>query len=500
MVPLFIAIPLAVAFIIAMAAKLDERIHDACAVAATFALCALSVAVCLAFARSAAPIMAWRIGALLPPAGIALVIDRLSAFMLVTVNLIAFLVMLYASGYTKQYTDRWKFHSLFFTMLAGINGVLLASDIFNLYVFMEIAALSAYFLVAFGTEGEELEAAFKYAIMGTVASVFILLGIAFLYGHTSTLTMADMARLLAADNTALVVRFVTVLFIMGFGLKAALVPFHAWLAYAHSSAPAPVSAMLSGVLIKVLGIYALARITYNVFGMVPAVQQVFIALGLISMAAGALLAFGQNDIKRLFAYSTVSQIGYIALALGVATPLAIFGALFHIFNHSLFKALLFLGAGSIERFKGTRDLRKISGILADQPLTGYATLTSALSISGIPPLGGFWSKAIIIFACIQAGRPLAALAAAVVSILTIAYYFKSLSPALFGGRSTAAEGSRPSVAMNAAMAVLMVLVAASALALLPAVRSMLFDGAVSVLTSGVSAAAMLPGAIEGAIR
>jgi multicomponent Na+:H+ antiporter subunit D len=438
--------------------------------------------------------MAYKLGNLLPPAGIALIIDGLSAFMLVTVNLVAFFIALYASGYMKKYTDKWKFYSLFFLMLSGINGVLLASDIFNLYVFMEIAAIAAYFLVAFGTGAEELEAAFKYAIMGSVASCFILLGIAFLYGHTSTLNMADMATVLAMGTPSRVVQFVSVLFIMGFGLKAALAPFHAWLAYAHSSAPAPVSAMLSGVLIKVLGIYALTRIFFNVFGMSIVVSQILMVLAVLSMIVGAILAFGQSDIKKLFAYSTVSQIGYVALGLGIGTPLAIFGAFFHLFNHSIFKSLLFMDAGSIETLKGTRDLNKISGVLADAPITGYSSLISSLSICGVPPLGGFWSKAIIIFACIQANRPILAFIAALVSILTLAYYFRALTPALFGPSSTVK--SRPTLAMNVAMAAMAVLVIASALALLPSVRNILFNGAVNVVADGIAYAAAITGAIR----
>jgi multicomponent Na+:H+ antiporter subunit D len=283
---------------------------------------------------------------------------------------------------------------------------------------------------------------------------------------------------------------------MGFGLKAALVPFHAWLAYAHSSAPAPVSAMLSGVLIKVLGIYAISRVFFCVFGMSAAVAQILIVLAVLSMVVGAILAFGQSDIKRLFAYSTVSQIGYVALGLGIGTPLAIFGALFHLFNHSIFKSLLFLNSGSIERLKGTRDLNKISGVIADSPVTGYSSLIGALSICGVPPLGGFWSKAIIIFACIQAGRPILALVAALVSVLTLAYYFKSLTPALFGAGTAGAIKIRPSLAMNAAMAALAVLVLLSALMLFPAAGKIFMDKAVSAIASGVGYANIVSGAFR----
>jgi len=485
---------MATAFIIAIISRLQERLHDALAVISSLAIFALSVFACMTIGNAPSGVMAYKLGSLMPPAGIALIIDGFSVFMLVTVNLVAFLIALYASGYMRQYTDKWKFYCLFFLMLSGINGVLLASDIFNLYVFLEIAAIAAYFLVAFGTEAEELEAAFKYAIMGAVASCFILLGIAFLYGHTSTLNMADMASVLAMSGPSRVVQLVSVLFIMGFGLKAALVPFHAWLAYAHSSAPAPVSAMLSGVLIKVLGIYALARIFYNVFGMSIVVSQILIVLAVLSMIVGAILAFGQSDIKRLLAYSTVSQIGYVALGLGIGTPLAIFGAFFHLFNHSIFKSLLFMDAGSIEMLKGTRDMNKISGVIADAPVTGYSSLISALSICGLPPLGGFWSKAIIIFACIQAHRPALGLIAALVSVLTLAYYFRALTPVLFGAGS--GIKARPTPAMNVAMAVMAILVIASALTLLPSVRELIFNGAVNVVTDGMAYAAAITGAVK----
>ena len=156
---------------------------------------------------------------------------------------------------------------------------------------------------------------------------------------------------------------------MGFGLKAAIVPFHAWLPDAHPSAPAPISAMLSGVLIKVSGVYAMIRIFLNVFGLTPALTTVLIVLGLRSMFVGALIALGQNDIKRMLAYSSISQIGYVIIGIGIGTPLGIIGGLFHLFNHAIFKSLLFLNAGAIERSTGTRSLDKMGGLAKRMPLT-----------------------------------------------------------------------------------------------------------------------------------
>ncbi|MDD5557906.1 MAG: complex I subunit 5 family protein, partial [bacterium] len=264
----------------------------------------------------------------------------------------------------------------------------------------------------------------KYAVMGGLASSLILLGIALLYAHASTLTMAGIAAALRARPGGPLVPFVSCLFIAGFGLKAALVPFHAWLPDAHPSAPAPISAMLSGVLIKTLGVYALARILFAVIGMTPAVLGVLMALGAVSMLAGVLLAVGQWDFKRLLAYHSISQVGYIVLGLGLGTPLGVLGGLFHLFNHSIFKSLLFLAAGSVDYAAGTRDLRRMGGLRERMPVTATTNFIASMSIAGVPPFNGFWSKLIIIAACVQAGRLGYGLLAAFVSLITLASFMK----------------------------------------------------------------------------
>jgi len=428
-----------------------------------------------------------------PLSGITLVVDGLSGFLLPVINIVAALAAFYSIGYAGKYNNDWRFYSLFLLMLAGINGVLIAGDIFNLYLFLELAAISGYFLVAFGLEPEALEASFKYAVMGSVASIFILLGIVLLYGGAGTLGMAELSQAVRLGLNANLVKFVSVLFLMGFGLKAAFVPFHAWLPYAHSAAPAPVSAMLSGVSIKVLGIYAIARVFFNIFSMTPEITSLIIALSILSMLVASFLAFGQSDIKRLFAYSSISQIGYIGLALAVGTPLAIFGGLLHIVNHSVSKSLLFMSSGIIEKLKGTRDVNKISGVISSAPATGYATLLGALSICGIPPLGGFASKFIIILACVLAGRPFSALAAVAASMLTLGYYFKALTPVLFGGSTRSPEIGDSSLAHHKGLAfmvipvvILAVLAIGSLIFLVPGQCKSLLEEAVLALMNGLS--------------
>lgn len=485
-VPFFVILPLAAAFLIPLIGKKIKIAGEAASIAATLSLAALSFLV--AALMAAQKVLIYNIGKWPTPAGIPMIVDGFSIFFLVIINVIAFLVAIYSIDYVKRYTDTWKFFTLFLLMVAGMNGVVISGDIFNLYVCLEIAAIAGYSLVAFDVDAQALEASFKYAVMGAVGSSFMLLGIALLYSYTSTLNMADMALSIASKGASKIMPFASALFLMGFGLKAALVPFHAWLPDAHSKAPTPISAMLSGLLIKVLGVYALSRIFFNIFGMTPQVSMILIGLAVISMVVASVLAFGQTDIKRLLAYSSISQIGYIALGLGVCTPLSIMGALFHLFNHSISKSLLFLNAGAIEQSTGTRDLRKMPGILDRSPVTGYTNLIGTMSICGIPPLGGFWSKLIIIFACIQADRPILAFIAAAVSALTLGYYFKAATPILFGSKESQGinnnTGKRIAITMALPMAALAILSILSVLILLPdAGRSFLGD-AIAVLVRG----------------
>lgn len=481
----FIVIPLTAAFIVPLFAKRMKRAADIIACVSTFFLLVLSC-------RAAGfvighKVISYNIGNWLPPFGIELAADSLSAFMLIVANLVGFFVALYSTGYVKIYTDKWKYYALFMLMMAGVNGLLLTRDIFNLFVFLEIASISVYALVAFGTEPRALEASFKYVVMGAVASSFILLGIAFLYGFASTVNMYDLAQVIAIKGQTKLLSFVSILFFMGFGLKAAAVPFHAWLPDAYSSSPATVPAVSSGILIKTLGIYALVRIFFNIFGITPAILSVLVILAVLSMLVGAILAFGQTNIRRLFGYSSISQVGYILLGLGVGTPLAIAGSLFHLLNHSLAKSSLFLSSGTAENCMHTNDLTKLSGILSKRPVSGYSMLISALSICGVPPFGGFWSKLIIIFACVQANRPGLAFIAVFVSILTLAYYIKALTPAIFGKVNmdpAIKHEIKPNIAMEATVIALSIIVILGGLVLLPGPANTLLNNAADILVKG----------------
>jgi len=491
-IPLFVGISLAGAFITSLLGKKFKMLPDVMGSLTTFALLVLSLlAVRVVNVHG---ILVYNVGAWKLPIGIALVLDGLTAFMLVTVNLVAFLIAIYSINYMERFTSKWKFYTLFLLMVAGMNGVVVTGDMFNLFVFLEIASVASYALVAFGTERHELEAAFKYAVMSIVGSLFILLGIVFLYSYTSTLNMADMAHILAQKGTSNLILMVSVLFIMGFGLKAALVPFHAWLPDAHPSAPAPISAMLSGVLIKSLGIYALCRIFYNVIGISLSLSSILMVLGTLSMVIGVFLAIGQWDFKRLLAYHSISQVGYVILGIGLGTPLGIIGGLFHLFNHSVFKSLLFLNSGAVEYATGTRDLKKMGGLSKKMPVTGTTSLIASMSIAGIPPFNGFWSKLIIIIACVEAGRYGYAFWAVLASVLTLASFMKVMKYAFFATlKEKWAQIKEVPFFMKLSMSLLALICLIGGVLLVPAVKEVFLYKAAEVLVQGTQYAVMILG-------
>ena len=403
MIFLFIALPLVVAGLLPLLGKVSKRVlPDALANAVLLFLLVESVLMGKQLAASGPYVrtFSW----LGEPVNLRLAVDGFSLFMLFTVSLVGLCAGIFSIDYMKHYGSKANYYALFLVMIAGMNGLVLSADLFNVYIFLEVAAVASYALVAFGLESDELEASFKYLMLSVVASAFILIAIAVLFGVTGDVSFAAVARGLQDTDSRWVVAACSALFIMGFGLKAALMPFHAWLPDAHPSAPAPISAMLSGLLIKVSGVYALTRIFFNVFGLTPALSTVLMSLATLSMVAAAFLALGQKDLKRMLAYSSISQVGYIVLGLGLGTPLGIAGGLFHLINHALAKGLLFLNSGSVQQATGTRNLDEMGGLAKRMPVTAATNLVGSLSIAGVPPLNGFWSKLIIIIALVQAGQ------------------------------------------------------------------------------------------------
>jgi multicomponent Na+:H+ antiporter subunit D len=428
---LFIALPLVVAGILPLIGKVSKKFLPDLLTNAVFIILLVLVFFegrGLGGQEAVAQPLSW----LGEPVNIRLMLDGFSLFMLFAVSLVGFAISLFSIDYMDHYGSKANFYALFLVMIAGMNGLLLVTDLFQVYIFLEVAAVASYALVAFGLGPDELEASFKYLMLSAVASAFLLSGIVLIFGVTGGVDFETVSAGLAALEARYLVGLCAAFFILGFGLKAALVPFHAWLPDAHPSAPAPISAALSGLLIKVSGVYALTRVFFNVFGLTPALSTVLMYLGVISMVVAAFLALGQADIKRMLAYSSISQVGYIVLGIGLGTPLGILGGLFHLFNHALAKSLLFLNSGSLQMSTGTRNLDEMGGLGKRMPVTSGTTLVGSLSIAGVPPLNGFWSKLIIIVALIQAGQWAFALIAVLASVLTLWYYLLIQRKAFFG--------------------------------------------------------------------
>ena len=480
LIPLFVALPLAVSLLIQVVARGRPALAEWLANATMLALVLMAC-----YTIGGADL--YHMGGWPTPIGIDLRLDALANLLLLAVSLVGFAVALYSVDYMRRFTARGHFYSLFLLMVTGMNGVILAGDLFNLYVFLEVAAVSSYSLVAFGCAHEELEASFKYIVLGSLSSALILVAVALVYGITGTLNMAHMAGRIAETGMDAPLLLAFGLFICGFSFKAALVPFHAWLPDAHPSAPAPVSAMLSGVLIKAIGIYVLARLVFNVFGVGESELGLLRWLGMLSMVAGGLLAAGQKDIKRLFAYSSISQVGFMVLGLGLGTPLGLVGALYHLINHAMFKSLLFLNAGTVEYATGTRKLKELGGLNRALPVTGATSLIGSMSIAGVPPFNGFWSKLIIILACVESGYYGIAAVAVAVSVVTLAYQLKVQRLAFFASLPDAMQNLRREPRL---MALAMILLAIGCIALSFAVLGGLRDpwligAAQEVLTAGV---------------
>lgn len=359
-------------------------------------------------------------------------VDIISVVALLCIGIVIFVTTLAARYLIKDEDKLFNFMNLLLIGLMGMNGVALTADIFTLYVFIEVTAVASYTLIAFYKDKDGLEAAFKYIILSAVASAMMLAAIAlFLLISGDTSFYAINVALKNSPHNFLII-FAIAIFMCGLFIKGGLVPFHGWLPDAYSAAPAPVSIFLAGVATKTLGIYGLIRVVSSVIGFDSPIKQVLLFVGAISIVLGALAALGQSDFKRMLAYSSISQVGYIIIGLGCGTGLGIFGAIFHFFNHCIFKSGLFLNSAALESQTGTRDMDKMAGLSSRMPVTGITSVISCLSAAGMPPLAGFWSKLVIVMALWFSGYRIYAVIAVIASVITLAYFLSLQRRVFFG--------------------------------------------------------------------
>lgn len=336
----------------------------------------------------------YALGGWAPPYGIVLVADLTAALFAVMASSVFLAGTLYVLGSTEESVTYPAFMPLFLAMSAGLSGVFYTGDIFTLFVFIELMVVSSVILVAISDNKLGLEAAIKYLFISAMGTLFLLTGIAALYATYGTLNIADIGRLLSGGARPLLAQTAALMLTSAFLLKSAVFPFHFWQPDFHTTAPTAVSAMLSSVIVKA-GIYGLLRLLTLLFtAEAQLVDGVLIVLGLIGVFFGGFTALRTYDAKRLLAYSTLSQVGFILIAIGLNTPLALAAALVYAFNHAFIKSALLMLAGAVASRMSPKTARllDLAGAGRAMPLAGGLFLLGGLALSGIPPLNGFISK------------------------------------------------------------------------------------------------------------
>lgn len=360
--------------------------------------------------------------------------DALGGLVAGLVAFIGLIAVIYSIPYMRKEVEKGvippeRLRSYYGWIMLFISSMLLATttnNIIMLWVIIEGTTLASVILVAFYWNRNALEAGYKYAMLLTVGITFALFGCILLYSGASPhipsgldpLKITEIAKVSGKIPKSVVLLSLALL-LAGFGTKSGIIPFHTWLPDAHAEAPTPVSALLSGVMIKV-GVYALIRTVTVFYPVYPETIKLFIVvLGILTMLVGIFMALMQDDLKRLLAYHSVSQMGYIIAGLGVGTYLGIYGGLFHLLNHTIFKALLFLCVGAVSSVAGTRLIHNLGGLGRKMPITALCFFVGAFAMGGIPLFNGFMSKLTIFLACAKAGMLWATVLAVLTSLLTL---------------------------------------------------------------------------------
>lgn len=392
---------------------------------------ALAIALALFMKVQGGGVISYAIGNWPPPWGIEYRVDALNTYVLVLVSLIAAVVLPYArtSIAAEIPSDRhYLLYTMFVLCLTGLLGMAITGDAFNIFVFLEISSLSAYVLIALGRDRRALHAAFQYLIMGTIGATFYIIGVGLLYLMTGTLNLADMAaRLVTVQETRpllAALAFITV----GLSLKIALFPLHMWLPNAYAGAPSAVTAFIAGTATKV-SVYVLLRFVFGVFGarfVLPELPllDVLMILSAAAMITASLVALFERDLKRLLAYSSVAQIGYITLGLGLANANGLTASMLHLFNHGIAKAALFMLAGGIVLRLGSSRLDALAGLAQRMPVTCFGVVVAGLSLVGVPGTAGFITKWHLVLAALQAGHWWVVVVIACSSLLAAAYVWR----------------------------------------------------------------------------
>jgi len=371
----------------------------------------------------------YHLGGWAPPFGIEYVVDHLNAMMLVIISVISLVVAVYSYQSIQQELPGRAvfFYSVFLLQVAGFLGIVITGDLFNLYVFLEIASLAGYALIAIGEDGAPL-ATFRYIVMGTIGASFYLLGVGYIYISTGSLNMADVHQLLQPLQSSKVIASAVAFMLAGLAIKMALFPLHVWLPDAYTKAPSASSALIAPLMTKI-SIYVMIRILFHVFDVSWSVE-IFPVASIMTWAAvlailvGAILALAQTDFKRMLSYIVVAEVGYIVGGIGLANSIAIKGAILHILNDAVMTVGLFTISGIVMyRTKG-HTIGDFKGLFREMPFTMSAFIVGALSIIGVPPTCGFFSKWYLIQGAVMAGHWMFIGALLASSLINVILFFR----------------------------------------------------------------------------
>lgn len=372
----------------------------------------------------------YQFGGWMPPVGIEYVYDPLSSFVSLVINVVALLVIWHSNRVVENELNgrQMPYYTIVMLLLLGFNGIILTGDLFNLFVFIEISSLSMYGLIAVGDKRSPY-AAFKYLIIGTVGASFFLLGVGFVYFVSGTLNMKDLAGMMGVLSQNHTILVAMILMVVGIGIKMAIFPMHGWLPDAYTTAPSTSSALIAPIGTKVSA-YVMIRLLFFVFGAdyfsrqlpVGELIAIFSCAGII---LGSVMAMAQKNMKRMLAYSSVAQIGYIGLGIGLANPLGFIGAILHLLNHAFMKACLFITAANIITREGHSTITLFDDSYRKKyPWTMAAFTVAALSMVGLPPLAGFFSKWYLVLGTIHDSKWIYLGVILLSSLLNAVYFFR----------------------------------------------------------------------------
>lgn len=425
---LIVLLPLTAALLSPFFSYFHRQVGKWVAVASLFGAFLCSVGLLLQVVADGGQTIHYWMGNWAPPLGIEFVIDPINAVIVTMITFLAMMTAIYSTPYLKK--SNWLYMGGYYTLMAllcvGLSGMTLTGDVFNLYVYLEIASLSGYGLIALGGNKGTL-AAFRYLMIGTIAASLYLLAIGFLYSMTGSLNMADLSVLLQDKMDSPLIAMAIALLIAAFGIKAALFPFHGWQPDSYTYSHPGAAPLISGAMSKVPA-YAMLRFFFYLFG----AQHLFVEHGLtvigifgaLGIILGSVMAIAQDDFRRMLAYSSVAQIGYIAVGLAIGSVYGLIGAVLHIINHAFMKGSLFMVIGGIQYRFGEFRISQLGQIHKKMPFTVVTLCIAALGMIGIPPTGGFFSKWYIMLGAMTTEQYIYVAVLVLSSLLNAVYFFR----------------------------------------------------------------------------